>query len=1107
MHCSWSKVLLSAQALFGFAAVGNAQQYAGSNISSTLPLVPGTELAFFNIKSPKSQNTTLINYASLNSTNNGRPDPKKLKRAVIVLHGLNRDPQTYISQMTHTLALTSLRLVALNTLTVPGVNQDTVGLIAPYFANGDDKNTGYYPWVNNVSVSSAIVWKGSQWASGQYNQYPSSVQTISSYAVIDQIIQYFDNKAMFPNLNQRHAEVSTVSSSTPVVYWIGNPNSWGWLSTDRPLDYSSCVPYDDWRDGLNAYPTQYNIALVNTSSGIDRAGVLANYRKKNLAYARGLMDFGDDASNCAPGTTGANRNERFFNFIARFPQPAKLNTIDYTNCGHDSGCMFASPAGQARLFLDNFSGNGSKAYDFGYPRQQAGDDPYPDPKQNSTVSSANAGTYNGMTYQGCWTDQTPSTLSVRFSSGNNNSIETCTAACSAQGYKIAGLENGADCWCGNTIGYKAFNTTDRGCTLACSGNSKEICGDANRLSLFSSGPMVQAITPSSPKTAGNFGLVGCYSDSPANRGLTGKSTSVSSMTVENCASFCAGYMYFGVEYGQECYCANNVGCSSTVSLSANCNMQCASNSTQYCGGNGFLNLYALPSAPSPSSTNCSATTTSSGSAASSTATGLSCPSSNGVVYNTTMGSGFVIECYTDRYAGDMGSTTTSSFEDCIAACDAASGCVDVSYVLGACYLKSSAGAPQTNNNVFGARLIARNGTYVSSATTTSASGSNATASATSALSTSSAVASASPITCPSGDGSIYTAANNKTFVIECGVDHAGGDLGAPTYPYDFGLCINQCASTTGCVDVSFNGGPCYMKGSVGAVVSNAGIWGARLFAGSSGIASSSSAPASASPTVTPASNSNSNSSSSLSPSVSSAVVSSTSTPTASATPAALPSGVVSLGCYVDTGNPHPLPTQIYGNSSNTPALCASACRAAGYQFAGTQYSSECWCGNTLPATNTSLSDCSMTCSGDSAQKCGAGYRISVAKDTTWTPSFFARASYGTWSLAACYVDGANGARTLPSQIGIDVASATVAKCLDACAAAGFAVCGAEYYHECWAGANLPASALLAPGADALSAGCDYPCAGNSTEACGGANRVLVYVNNGTAMAANSSRVG
>ncbi|KAK7562923.1 WSC domain-containing protein [Phyllosticta citricarpa] len=1057
MQCTWLKVLLSAQSLFGFAAVGNAQQYAGPNISSTLPLVPGTELAFFNIKSPKSQNTTLINYASLNSTNNGRPDPKKLKRAVIVLHGLNRDPQTYISQM----------LVALNTLTVPGVNQDTIGIIAPYFANGDDKNTGYYPWVNNASVSSAIVWKGSQWASGQYNQYPSSVPTISSYAVIDQIIQYYDNKAMFPNINQvsfsfrlsfsevtkywqivvaghslgaqmnqRHAEVSTLSSSTPVVYWIGNPNSWGWLSTDRPLDYSSCAVYDDWRDGFNAYPTQYNVALVNTSSGIDRAGVLANYRKKNLAYARGLLDFGDDASNCAPGTTGANRNERFFNFIARFPQPVKNHTIDYINCGHDSGCMFASAAGQARLFLDNFNGNGSKAYDFGYPRQQAGDDPYPDPKQNSTVPPTNAGTYNGMTYQGCWSDQTPSTLAVRASSGNNNSIETCTAACSAQGYKIAGLENGADCWCGNTIGYKAFNTTDRGCTLACTGNAKQICGDANRLSLFSNGTMAQAITPSSPKTAGNFSLVGCYSDTPVNRGLSAKSTSVSSMTVENCASFCAGYKYFGVEYSQECYCANNVGCSSTVSLSGNCNMQCAANSTQYCGGNGFLNLYALPSAPSLSSTNCSATATASGSAASSTVTGLSCPAANGIVYNTTMGSGFMIECYTDRYAGDMGSTTTASFEDCIAACDAASGCVDVSYVFGACYLKSSAGAPQTSNNVLGARLVARNGTYVASATSTVAFASNA--AATSALSTSSAVASASPITCPSGDGSIYTAANNKTFIIECGVDHAGGDLGAPTYPYDFGICINQCASTPGCVDVSFNGGPCYMKSGVGAAVSNAGIWGARLFTGStSGVASLSSAPASAPPTVTPASNSTSSSS------ASSAIISSSSLPTASATPAPLPSGVVSLGCYVDTGNPHPLPIQAYANSSNTPALCASACRAAGFQYAGTQYSAECWCGNSAPATNTSLSDCSMSCSGDASQKCGAGYRLSVTKDTAWTPSFFARQSYGTWNLAACYVDSVNGARTLPSQMGIDVASTTVSRCLDACAAGGYASAG------CW----------------------------------------------------------
>lgn len=82
-------------------------------------------------------------------------------------------------------------------------------MIAPYFANGDDKGVGY-PWTTGLkagrgSTSSALVWSGSQWASGadnQYPAYPTNVTDISSYDVLDQIIQYFDNPALFPNMNQ-----------------------------------------------------------------------------------------------------------------------------------------------------------------------------------------------------------------------------------------------------------------------------------------------------------------------------------------------------------------------------------------------------------------------------------------------------------------------------------------------------------------------------------------------------------------------------------------------------------------------------------------------------------------------------------------------------------------------------------------------------------------------------------------------------------------------------------------------------------------------------------------------------------------------------------------
>ncbi|KAL1648097.1 hypothetical protein SLS58_002424 [Diplodia intermedia] len=436
--------LLSAQLLFGIAELSNAQQYAGENITTSLPVVPGAEITYFNIKDANRKNTTLINYMSLNSTGQ-RLDPRALKRAVIVVHGLNRDPNTYMSNMLSALAQVSGH---------PEVSTDSVAILAPYFTNGDDKSTGGYPWVDGKgSTTSALVWKGSQWASGANNQYPKTQTTVSSYAVLDQLTTYFDNKTLFPNINQivvaghslgaqtvqRYCEVGdNLSTRTPVVYWIGNPNSFGWMSLDRPIDSSSCPAYDDWRDGLSSYTNTYGATVVNAG----RDAVLRNYNTKKIAYARGTLDLGDDSSGCGPITTGANRHERFFNFIRAFP-PTNLCTIDYAPIGHDAGSMFASPAGQARLFLDNFDGAGSKAFDFGYPRLQIGDDPYPDPSRSSTVAPVSPGSFSSMTYQGCYSDP-GSVLPFKAYSRDDNTIDSCTATCARQGYKIAGLEFGVE---------------------------------------------------------------------------------------------------------------------------------------------------------------------------------------------------------------------------------------------------------------------------------------------------------------------------------------------------------------------------------------------------------------------------------------------------------------------------------------------------------------------------------------------------------------------------------------------------------------------------------------------------------------------------------------
>jgi hypothetical protein len=70
------------------------------------------------------------------------------------------------------------------------------------------------------------------------------------------------------------------------------------------------------------------------------------------------------------------------------------------------------------------------------------------------------------------------------------------------------------------------------------------------------------------------------------------------MTIENCAAFCEGYTYFGAEYGQECYCGNGFANPTSVIGQGSCDMVCAQNAEEICGGGDALSVYKVaPSGP------------------------------------------------------------------------------------------------------------------------------------------------------------------------------------------------------------------------------------------------------------------------------------------------------------------------------------------------------------------------------------------------------------------------------------------------------------------------------------------------------------------------------
>ena len=82
----------------------------------------------------------------------------------------------------------------------------------------------------------------------------------------------------------------------------------------------------------------------------------------------------------------------------------------------------------------------------------------------------------------------------------------------------------------------------------------------------------------------------CFKDVPA-RYLNGAQyKNTPNMTVEKCIRLCLkdGFVYAGVEYSTQCFC----GDTAPTITARNCNMECAGNKKQVCGGGWAMNVYS-----------------------------------------------------------------------------------------------------------------------------------------------------------------------------------------------------------------------------------------------------------------------------------------------------------------------------------------------------------------------------------------------------------------------------------------------------------------------------------------------------------------------------------
>ena len=275
------------------------------------------------------------------------PQPR-IERAVIVIHGKLRNADVYYG-------------TAEKARDAAGADPATTLLVAPQFLATLDTRAHSVP-------TDLLRWKDNAWMGGEPAE--GSVP-LSSYTVLDAIIERLADRHLFPNLKhvtlaghsggaqvvQRYAvaahDLRTLADAgIDVSYVVSSPSSYVYFDAGRParFDPAQCPSFDDWKYGMQARP-----AYVNDRSPTQ---LEAAYVKRLVMYLVGGND--DDPMqaaldrSCAAEAQGDERVARaegYFNYLqARHPEGLSQQFHVVPGIGHNGARMLTSPCALATMF-------------------------------------------------------------------------------------------------------------------------------------------------------------------------------------------------------------------------------------------------------------------------------------------------------------------------------------------------------------------------------------------------------------------------------------------------------------------------------------------------------------------------------------------------------------------------------------------------------------------------------------------------------------------------------------------------------------------------------------------------------------------------------------
>ena len=107
--------------------------------------------------------------------------------------------------------------------------------------------------------------------------------------------------------------------------------------------------------------------------------------------------------------------------------------------------------------------------------------------RDSALKTCSAESKANPEYLGCFVDKEDRDVKGSFVRTKTMTVEACASECRQQGYKIAAIQYGEQCFCGNTYG-KFGRASDADCSVKCAGNDTQRCGGGWRNSVYRVAP-------------------------------------------------------------------------------------------------------------------------------------------------------------------------------------------------------------------------------------------------------------------------------------------------------------------------------------------------------------------------------------------------------------------------------------------------------------------------------------------------------------------------------------------------------------------------------------------------------------------------------------------